>query len=63
MGKRKRIKADQTKESRKTQYVAELVHVPTSPRKMRLVAYIVRGKEVFNALNILRFTNKEAAGR
>jgi large subunit ribosomal protein L22 len=63
MGKRKRIKADQTKESRKTQYVAELVNVPTSPRKMRLVTDLVRGMQVEKALHTLKFTSKEAAGR
>jgi large subunit ribosomal protein L22 len=63
MGKRKRIKADQTKESRKTQYVAELVNVPTSPRKMRLVTDLVRGMQVEKALHTLKLTSKEAAGR
>jgi large subunit ribosomal protein L22 len=63
MGKRKRIKADQTKESRKTQYVAEWVNVPTSPRKMRLVTDLVRGMQVEKALHTLKFTSKEAAGR
>ncbi len=63
MGKRKRIKADQTKEGRKTQYVAELVNVPTSPRKMRLVTDLVRGMQVEKALHTLKFTSKEAAGR
>lgn len=51
------------KEARKTQYFASLNNCPTSPRKMRLVADIIRGKEVNLALNILRFSKKEAAGR
>jgi len=63
MGARKRTRADQMKEARKTQYFASLNNCPTSPRKMRLVADIIRGKEVNLALNILRFSKKEAAGR
>ncbi|GAA4930608.1 50S ribosomal protein L22 [Mucilaginibacter defluvii] len=43
--------------------VAKLQDCPTSPRKMRLVVDLVRGKNVFEALNILKFTNKEAAIR
>lgn len=42
---------------------AKLINVPTSPRKMRLVADMVRGKEAFRALGILKFSNKEAAAR
>jgi large subunit ribosomal protein L22 len=63
MGARKRNRADQMKEARKTQFFASLNSCPTSPRKMRLVADIIRGKEVNTALNILRFSKKEAAGR
>lgn len=63
MGKRKRLKAEQTKEARKTQYIAELRNVPTSPRKMRLVADLVRGLQVEKALHTLKFTSKEAACR
>lgn len=63
MGARKRIAADARKESLKTMYFAKLNGVPTSPRKMRLVADMIRGKEVFLALGILKFSSKEAAGR
>ena len=42
--------------------VAKLRNCPLSARKMRLVADLVRGKKVEDAINILRFTNKEAAG-
>ncbi len=42
---------------------AKLINVPSSPRKMRLVADLVRGQEVFRALGILRYSNKEAAAR
>ena len=63
MGVRKRQSAENIKEARKTQYFAKLRNVPTSPRKMRLVADMVRGQEVFKALGILKFSNKEAAQR
>ena len=43
--------------------VAKLQNCPTSPRKMRLVVDLVRGANVFTALSILKFTNKEAAIR
>ncbi len=41
--------------------VAKLNNVPTSPRKMRLVADMVRGRDVFTALNILKFEPKYGA--
>jgi large subunit ribosomal protein L22 len=43
--------------------VARLNNVPTSPRKMRVVADLVRGKRVNNALNILKFESKQGAAR
>ena len=43
--------------------VAKLQDCPTSPRKMRLVVDLIRGENVFKALSILKFTNKEAAIR
>lgn len=61
MGLRKRQTADALKAERKTQYFAKLRNVPSSPRKMRLVVDMVRGQEVFKALGILKFSNKEAA--
>ena len=63
MGNRKKESAELLKEARKNQYFAKLRNVPTSPRKMRLVADMVRGVEVFKALGILKFSNKEAARR
>ena len=63
MGVRKRQSAEMIKEARKSQSFAKLRNVPTSPRKMRLVADMVRGQEVFKALSILKFSNKEAAQR
>ncbi|MCF8276126.1 MAG: 50S ribosomal protein L22 [Flavobacteriales bacterium] len=63
MGKRKKLMADAMKEARKTQYFASLKNVPTSPRKMRLVADMVRGMEVDKALYALKLHPKEASGR
>ena len=63
MGVRKRKYADAIKEARKSEYFAKLRNVPTSPRKMRLVVDMVRGQEVFKALGILKFSNKEASNR
>ncbi|HEU4716802.1 MAG TPA: 50S ribosomal protein L22 [Bacteroidia bacterium] len=63
MARRKEHVANARKEEMKTTYIARLRNVPTSPRKMRLCADLIRGKEVFKALNILRFTNKAPAER
>jgi large subunit ribosomal protein L22 len=63
MGARKRNRAEQMKEAKKTKYFARLRNCPTSPRKMRLVADLIKDVEVEMALNILKNTSKEAAGR
>lgn len=63
MGARKRNKAEQLKEEKKSTYFAVLRNCPTSPRKMRLVADMIRGKEINHALDLLRFSPKEASGR
>jgi len=63
MGLRKHIRAEKLKEEKQSQYFARLMNCPTSPRKMRIVADMIRGKEVNKALAILRFTKKEAAQR
>ncbi|NQU31638.1 MAG: 50S ribosomal protein L22 [Bacteroidetes bacterium] len=63
MGSRKHISAEQRKEARKTLYVARLRNVPTSPRKMRIVADLIRGMNVEKAMSVLQHTSKEAAGR
>ena len=63
MGVRKRNAANALKEARKTQYYAQLNNVPTSPRKMRLVADMIRGMEVNKALGVLRFSTKEASNK
>ena len=61
MGVRKRKTADKIKEERKSVAFAKLTNIPSSPRKMRLVADMVRGVEVFRARGILKFSNKDAA--
>ena len=63
MSARKRISADQRKEARKEVSFAVLRNVPSSPRKMRYVADMVRGMEVFKALGVLKFSNKEASAK
>jgi len=63
MGARKRIKAEERKEANKSLFFAKLNNVPTSPRKMRLVADMIRGMEAFRALSILKFSSKEASGK
>ena len=55
--------ADAIKEARKTQYCASLRNCPTSPRKMKLVADLIRGKEVNQALGILKFSKQDASFR
>ena len=55
--------AQAMKESRKNVAFAKLNNCPTSPRKMRLVADLVRGVEVNKALQILKFNTKEASAR
>jgi large subunit ribosomal protein L22 len=61
MGVRKRERAEGIKEANKQIAFAKLNNCPTSPRKMRLVADLVRGQKVERALNVLRFSNKEAS--
>lgn len=63
MGVRKRERASQIKEARKSLAFAKLNNCPTSPRKMRLVADLVRGQEVEKALAILKLSQKEASSR
>jgi large subunit ribosomal protein L22 len=63
MGKRKRLVAEARKEANKSTYFAKLNSCPTSPRKMRQVADLVRGMEAYKALNVLKFNTREASGR
>lgn len=58
----KREKRDARKETAKVgPSVAKLKNVPTSPRKMRLVADLIRGERVNKALNILKYEPKVGA--
>jgi large subunit ribosomal protein L22 len=61
MGVRKKQMAEKIKDDKKQIAFAKLNDCPTSPRKMRLVADLVRGQEVEQALAILRFSTKEAS--
>ena len=63
MGVRKKNRAEALKEERKNVAFAKLNNCPTSPRKMRLVADIIRGEDVDKALHILKFNPKEASTR
>ena len=63
MGSRKRIKADEMKEAKKKIASAKLNNCPTSPRKMRLIADLIRGLDADKALAELKLNPKEASGR
>ena len=63
MGSRKRLSADIRKAEIKQIAFAKLNDCPTSPRKMRLVADMIRGKRVDQALAMLKFSTKEASTR
>ena len=63
MGSRKKQMADTIKADKKQVAFAKLNNCPTSPRKMRLVSDLIRGEKVERALNILRFSQKEASRR
>lgn len=63
MGSRKQTTALRRKEEKKSKYYAIMRDCPTSPRKMRLVADMVRGTEVKRALDLLKFSSKEASKR
>ena len=63
MGARKRIKADAMKKARKEIAFAKLNNCPTSPRKMRLIADLIRGMDADRALSELKLNPKEASMR
>lgn len=63
MGVRKQNSAQEIKEAKKSKYFAKLNNCPTSPRKMRLVADMIRGVEVSRASALLQFSKKEASIR
>jgi large subunit ribosomal protein L22 len=61
MGARKRLRAENLKGTKSTTAIARLNDSPIAPRKMRLVADLVRGVEVNKALNILQHNAKDAS--
>ncbi|MDD4142390.1 MAG: uL22 family ribosomal protein, partial [Bacteroidales bacterium] len=63
MGARKHNRAEMRKEANKSRCFASLKDCPSSPRKMRLVANMIRGLEVEKALYILKFSSKEASAK
>ena len=63
MGAKSRNRAEQRKEEKKTLYFAKLNNCPTSPRKMRLVADLVRGQKVEYALHMLKNAPQQASER
>ncbi len=63
MGSRKHNSAELIKEAKKSVSYAKLNNCPTSPRKMRLVADLIKGRDVEQALHILKYSSKEASER
>lgn len=63
MGARKKLRAEALKEAKKSVALARLQNCPTSPRKMRLMADLIRGMQVEKALFVLKHSSKESAGR
>jgi len=63
MGSRKKKSAELLTEARKERFQAVLRECPTSPRKMRLVTDMIRGMAVNRALDVLKFSSKEASRR
>jgi len=63
MGSRKKKSAELLKQAKAARFQACLHEVPTSPRKMRLVTDMVRGMAVNRALDVLKFSSKEASRR
>jgi large subunit ribosomal protein L22 len=61
MGARKHLAAEKAKEAKKSQYFASLRNCPSSPRKMRKVAEMIRGEKVELALHILQHSPQEAS--
>ena len=61
MGARKKLAAEKRKEAMKDVAIAHLRKVPTSPRRMRQVADLIRGESVDKALGILRFSTRHAS--
>ncbi len=63
MGARKHNRAEAIKEARKSVATASLNNIPSSPRKMRLIADMIRGQKVELALHALKYSPKEASNK
>ena len=63
MVSRKKKSAELLNEAKKERFQAVLRECPTSPRKMRLVTDMIRGMAVNRALDVLKFSSKEASRR
>ncbi|MBL7905398.1 MAG: 50S ribosomal protein L22 [Bacteroidales bacterium] len=63
MGSRKHNRAELIKEAKKKESFARLMNCPTSPRKMRLMADMIRGMKVEQALHVLKHSPQDASGR
>ena len=61
MSASKKLAANARKEANKTVYMARLVDNPTSPRKTRIMANVIRGKNVDYAMNVLKYSPREAS--
>ncbi len=59
MGVRTRTRAENRKEAKKSVAFAKLNNYPSSPRKMRLIVDLIRGKRVEQALHILKHNAKQ----
>ena len=63
MGAKSRNRAEQRKEEKKSLYFAKLNNCPTSPRKMRLIADLIRGQKVEHALHMLKNAPQQSSER
>jgi len=63
MGSRKKKSAEMLNKAKAERFQAVLREVPTSPRKMRLVTDMIRGMMVNRAIDVLKFSSKEASRR
>jgi len=63
MGVRTHNRAENRKEAKKSVAFARLNNCPTSPRKMRLIADLIRGQRVELALHILKNNAKQPSER
>ncbi|MCR4965043.1 MAG: 50S ribosomal protein L22 [Bacteroidales bacterium] len=61
MSANKKLAANARKEAMKTVYMARLVDNPTSPRKTRIMANVIRGKNVDYAMSVLKYSRRESA--